>query len=162
MATKTAYATCCMSQVCCSWSPCPLSRPLLTCASARDTQTLRGRSGSVSVGPPSPGVHKVLFEPSKCLQKVWGLIINEILPLLLSCWGFSFALVRGVSFFGGIQHSPVNGCSAASCNLGVLTGEDENIFYSQLLNYFTLEFPFPEDFPILWMEPRSCASRWIL
>ena len=25
-----------------------------------------------------------------------------------------------VSFFGGIQHSPVNGCSAASCNFGVL------------------------------------------
>ena len=84
------------------------------------------------------------------------MIINEILPLLLSCWGFSLALVRGVSFFGGIQHSPVNGCSAASCNLGVLTGEDENIFYSQLLNYFTLEFPFPEDLPILWIEPRSC------
>ena len=25
-----------------------------------------------------------------------------------------------VSFFGGIQHSPVDGCSAASCNFGVL------------------------------------------
>ena len=45
--------------------------------------------------------------------------------LLLSCWGFSFALGHGVYFFGGIQHSPVNGCSTASCNFGVLAGEDE-------------------------------------
>ena len=29
--------------------------------------------------------------------------------------------------FGEIQHSPVNGCSAASCNFGVLTGEDEHM-----------------------------------
>ena len=76
------------------------------------TQTLKGRSGSVSVG--SPGVHKVLFEPSECLWQVWGLILNVISPLLPSCWGFSFALGHGVSFFGGIQHSPADGCSAAS------------------------------------------------
>ena len=31
---------------------------------------------------------------------------------LLSCWGFSFTLECEVSFFGGIQHSPVDGCSA--------------------------------------------------
>ena len=40
---------------------CPWGRPLLTCASGRYTQTLKGRSGSISVV--SPGVHKVLFEP---------------------------------------------------------------------------------------------------
>ena len=93
--------------------------------------TLRhsGRSGSVSVG--SPGVHKVLFEPSKHLWQVWSLILNAILPLLPSCWGFSFALGHGVSFFGVIQHPPVSGCSAASCSFGVLTGEDEHMsFYS--------------------------------
>ena len=53
-----------------------------------------------------------------------GLIINVILPLLPCCWGFSFALGHEVSFFGWIQHSPVNGCSAVSYNFGVLTGED--------------------------------------
>ena len=38
-------------------------------------------------------------------------------------------------FFGGIQHSPVNGCSAASCNFGVLTGKDEHTsFYSIMLD----------------------------
>ena len=64
------------------------------------------------------------FEPSKCLWGIWGLIPNVTSPLLPSCWGF-FALGREVSFFGEIQHSPVNSCSAASCNFGVLTGEDE-------------------------------------
>ena len=47
----------CHSQVCCTQSPCPCSRPLVTCTFAGDTHTLKGRSGSVSVG--SPGVHKV-------------------------------------------------------------------------------------------------------
>ena len=31
-------------------------------------------------------------EPSEHLWWVWGLILNVILPLLPSCWGFSFAL----------------------------------------------------------------------
>ena len=37
-------------------------------------------------------------------------------------------------FFDGIQHSPVDGCSVASCNFGILTGEDEcTFFYSAIL-----------------------------
>ena len=60
---------------------------------------------------------------------------NKILPLLPSCWGFFFALGRGVSFFGGIKHSPVDGCSAASNNFGVLAGEDERTsFYSTIFH----------------------------
>ena len=55
----------CHTRVCCTQSPCPCGRPLLTCTTAGDTQTLKGRSGLVSVG--SPGVHNILFEPSKCL-----------------------------------------------------------------------------------------------
>ena len=42
---------------------------------------------------------QVLSEPSKHLWQVWGLILDTILPLLSSCWGFSFVLGRGVSFF---------------------------------------------------------------
>ena len=57
-------------QVCCIQSPCPSGRPLLTHASAGDTQILKGRSGSVSVG--SPGAYKVLFEPFEHLWWVWG------------------------------------------------------------------------------------------
>ena len=87
----------CYTLVCCTQSPCPCSRPLLTHTSIGDTQTLKGRSGSISVE--SPGVNKVLFEPFKCLWWVWGLILNMISPLLPSCWGFSFALGHGVYFF---------------------------------------------------------------
>ena len=65
-------------------------------------------------------INHVLCEPSELLWRVWGLIQNAILPLLPSSWGFSFALGRGVAFYDGIQHSPVDGCSAASCNLEIL------------------------------------------
>ena len=47
-----------------------LLQPLLTRANAGDTQTLKGRTGSVSVGSLGPGVHKVLFEPSEHLWPV--------------------------------------------------------------------------------------------
>ena len=122
----------CHTQIYCTQSPCQFGRPLLTHTSTGDTQTLKGRSSSVFVG--SSGAHKVLFEPSKHLWWVWGLILNAILLLLPSFLGFSFALGPGVSFFGGIQHSPVDGFSPVSCNFGVLTGEDEHTsFYSSIL-----------------------------
>ena len=62
--SKRAYATLCVTQVCCKQGPCPHGRPLLTCASTGDTQTLKGRSGSVSVGSLGPGTLKVLFRKS--------------------------------------------------------------------------------------------------
>ena len=84
----------CHTQVCCTQSPCPCSRPLLTCTSTGDTQTqfwlsLCGVSGSWCT--------QGLFEPSEHLWQLWGLIPNVISPLLPSCWGFSFALGCGVS-----------------------------------------------------------------
>ena len=87
----------------CTQSPCPWGRPLLTRTSTGDTQTqfwliLCRASGSWYA--------QGLFEPTEGLWWVRGLILNTISPLLLSCWGFSFALGHGVSFFGGIQHSP--------------------------------------------------------
>ena len=52
-----------------------------------------------------------------------------------------FGLGRGVPVFSGIQHSPVNGCSAVSCNFGVLTGEDENMsFYSAIFCQIHFEY----------------------
>ena len=88
----------CHTQVCCTQSPCPCGSPLLTWTSAGDTQTqfwlnLCGVSGSWCT--------QGLFEPSECLWWVWGLILNAILPLLLSCWGFSFACGHGVSLLVG-------------------------------------------------------------
>ena len=131
--SKRAYGTSCVIQACCTQSPCPCSRPLKTHTSTGDTQTLKGRSGLVSVG--SPDVHKVLFEPSEHLWWVSGLILNAILPLLPSFWGFSIALGCGVSLCGGIQHSSIDGCSAASCNFVDLAGEYESTsVYSTILS----------------------------
>ena len=82
----------------------------------------------------APGMHKVFFDPSEHLWRVWCLILNVILPLLPSCWGFSFALGCGVSFFGQIQNSPGYSCSVVSCNFGVLAEEDEHMsYYSTIL-----------------------------
>ena len=44
------------TQDCCTQSPCPCRRPLLTCTFTGETQT---QLGSVSVGSLGPGVHKV-------------------------------------------------------------------------------------------------------
>ena len=48
------------SQVCCTQSPCPCSRPLLTIP---PQETLTHSSVSVSVGSLGPGVHKVCLSP---------------------------------------------------------------------------------------------------
>ena len=58
--------------------------------------------------------------------------LNVISPLLPSCWGFSFAFGHGVSFFGRIQLSPVDGCSVVSCNFGILTEDELMSFYSAI------------------------------
>ena len=64
-------------------APAPCSSPLLTYTSSGDTQTqfslsLCGVSGSWCA--------QSVFEPSECLWRVWGLILNAISPLLLSCF----------------------------------------------------------------------------
>ena len=58
------HATNCVTQVCHIRSPCPCGRTLLTCTSAGDTQTIKGRSGSVSMGSLGNGAHKVLLSIS--------------------------------------------------------------------------------------------------
>ena len=50
----------CHTQVCCTQSPCPCGRPLLTCTTSGDTQH---SFISVSVGSLGPGVHKVSLSP---------------------------------------------------------------------------------------------------
>ena len=147
--------------------PLPLRRPPLTHTSAGNTQTLKGRSGSVSAG--SPGAHKVLFEPSAHLWWVGSLILNMILPLLSSCWGLPSTLGCGVSPFGGIQHSPVDDCSTASCNPGVLTREDEHMsFYSTILYLSSTTYIFsvsPHTLSALrglLNPPSPFCDNWIL
>ena len=78
-----------------------------------------------------------------CSRFVWalqaslvgmGLILNAILPLFLSCWGFSFAPGHGISFFWWDLTFSCLWFSVASCNFGVLSGENEYMsFYSAIL-----------------------------
>ena len=79
-------------QVYCTQSPFPNSHPLLTSTSSVDTQTqfclsLCGVSGSWCA--------QGMFKLSEHLWWVWSLVLNKILPLLLSWWGF-LAFGRGV------------------------------------------------------------------
>ena len=83
---------------------------------------------------PGPAVHKILFVPSEDLWRVWDLILNVIVSLLPSCWGFYFALVCGAPFF--LVGSNIL-LSAASYNFGVLAGEGEStFFYSTIIDIF--------------------------
>ena len=84
----------CHTLVYCTQKPCPLRQFMLTHTFTGDTRTevwlsLCGVSGSWCT--------QGLFDPSGCHWWVWGLSLNAILPLLLSCWGFSFALGHGIS-----------------------------------------------------------------
>ena len=88
----------CHTQVCCTQSPCPCSRPLLTRTFTRGTQTQFWLSFSVVSGS---WCAQGLFEPSEHLWWVWGLVLDAISPLLPSCWGFSFACGHGVSLLVG-------------------------------------------------------------
>ena len=96
--SKRTYTTWHASHVRCSQSPCPCSRPLLIHASAGDTQILKGMSGSIFVGP------CVLVHTKFCLSPLTISVVgmgfdskcNFLLPFY---WGFSFALLHGVSFF---------------------------------------------------------------
>ena len=81
------------TQVYYTQSPCPLSSPLLTCTSSGDTQTQFYLS---LCGVSASWCTQGMFKPFVHLWWAQGLILDTILPLLLSCWGFSFALERGV------------------------------------------------------------------
>ena len=121
----------CHTQVCCIQNPCPCSRPLLACTFTGDTQrqfwlSLCGVSGSSCA--------QGLFEPSEHLWWATSLILNAILLLLPSCWGFSFSLGCEVSLCGWIQHSPVDSCSAVSCSFGILIGKNERVHILLLLH----------------------------
>ena len=127
--SKRAYATGCVTQVAAPRAPAPAAGHCWP-VPPRETQH---RSASVSVGSLDPGVHKVLFEPSEHLCLVWGLILNVILPLLPSCWGFSFALGCGISFFWWDPAFSFDGCSAVRCDFGVVAGDEHTSFYSTIL-----------------------------
>ena len=87
----------------CTQSPCPTA---VCCWPVLPQETLKHNSGSVT----GSWCAQALFEPSEHLWRVWGLILNVILPLLPSCWASPLPLDVGY-LFGGIQHS-VNSCQS--------------------------------------------------
>ena len=85
----------CHTQVCCTQSPWPCGRPLLTQTSTGGAQTQFCLS---LCWVPRFWCAQGLFEPSERLWWEWGLILNANLPLLSSCWGFSFAFGQGMGY----------------------------------------------------------------
>ena len=90
----------------------------------------------------------VLFPQSRCTQGFVCALQESLASLrhdakcnfspptillgFLLCPGFWVSFAAGGGG-GGIQHFPVDGCSAVSCDLGLLTGEDEHrSFYSAI------------------------------
>ena len=97
--SKRAYATCSVTQVCRIQIPCPCGRLLLTYASAL-------KHWKAGMAHSLWGLW-VLVSTRFCLSPLsifdrYGVCLNMILPLLPSCWGFSFTLGYEVSIFGRI------------------------------------------------------------
>ena len=113
--------------------PLPCGRPLLTRTFAGDTQT---RSWLSLCGVSGSWWAQGLFEPSERLWQVRGLkFLNTISPPYHLARASHFPLDIAYLFcVWGIQHFPVNGCSAVNCSFRVLAGEDERTsFYSVIL-----------------------------
>ena len=73
----------CHIQVCCTQSPCPCGRPLLTCTSTGDGET---QSCLCLCEVPGSWCTQSLFEPSEHLWWEWGLILKANSPLLPFCF----------------------------------------------------------------------------
>ena len=99
----------CHAQVCCTPSPCPCDSPPLTCTSTGHAQTQFCLS---LCGAPGSWCTQGLFEPSEHVWKERGLILSVNLPLLPSCWSFSFTLGRRVS-----PHSRSSACRSSGVSL---------------------------------------------
>ena len=98
----------CHTQVCCTQKPYPWGSPLLTRTTTGDAQIQFCLS---LCGVPGSWCTHGLFEPSEHLWWERGLIQNANLPLLPSCWGFSFALGHGVSLHSCSSAYLLNGVS---------------------------------------------------
>ena len=87
----------------------------------------------------------------------WSLIVYLISPLQPSFWYFSFALGCGVSFFGGIQDSPIDCCSKVSCkedkHMSFYPPSWSGIYLSIYTHSPLYSFPF-------WFIFTGSISRW--
>ena len=107
-----------------------------------------------------PGV--LWFMGSQRVGHDWATELNWTL-MGRSCWGFSFALRHRGSFVCvcGIQHSPVDGGSAARCNFGVLAGEDAcTSFYSAILITLENTMNNMKRLPCKQMQKQQISWHW--
>ena len=70
-------------------------------------------------------------------QSIGASTLASVLPMNIHGW-FPLGLIGLISLlskeFGGFQHLPVNSCSVANFDFGILEGEDEHkSFYSTIL-----------------------------
>ena len=141
--SKRAHVTRCVSQVCCCQSPSPCRRPLLTHASAGDIQALQrpvwlsicGVSGSWCA-------HRFVWALWVSLVGIGFDCKHDFSPPTILLGLLLCPLTWGIFFWW----DPTFSCwwlrlqsSEASCNFGVLTGEDEHTsFYSAILCLWNL------------------------
>ena len=136
--SRRTKAILCASQLCCNQNLVPATGhcwPMPPQEMLKHSKAGLAQS-SVGVTAPFPGswcAQGFCLHPLSICGRYEVWFLNVISPLLPSCWGFPFALGCEVSFSGGIQFSPVDGCSAAGCDFGVLAGEDEHMSYSSTL-----------------------------
>ena len=94
-------------------------------------------------------------------QQVCGLIFMWLTPSYHRVVA-SFILGHGVSFFCGFQHPPVNNCSAASWDIGVLTGVEQTSFYSTIWMCMALIVLSLEDTPKVFLASIQISSYIII
>ena len=167
--SKRTHATRCASQDCCCQSPCPCGWPLLTHVSAGDPQTLISRTVGItapfSESSCTQGFVCALHVTLVCMKfdfKCSFVHLAVLLQLLLCHWSWGI-------FFGGFQNSPVDGCSAASCDF-VLKEHECTSFYSVILiqyvvvsRCFNIYFPDWHDVEHLFIAylPFICSCECV-
>ena len=132
---------CCNSQDCCSQYPWPRGRPLLTLISARDSQTLIGKSGSVSChcsSLPGHGTHKVSLYPPKvcfpgrsqffCQTPTLGNLLWAL--ELLQQWEIFFAIIA-LQFMRRLFGSSMGALTVTSSKRAYATLCDSQVCCSQ-------------------------------
>ena len=88
---------------------------------------------SVSVGVSGFWYTQSLFESSKHLWRVRGLILNAIFPSYCLARASTLPLDMGYLFLVGSNILQFNGCSAANCSFGVLTEDEHMSLYSTII-----------------------------
>ena len=104
------------------WQPEPLFSRQATanpCLRRRYSNNPRQVRLSLLQGPWVLVCTRFYLSPLSVSDGYGGLILNGLWPSYHLTGASPFSLDVGYLVFAGIQHSPVNGCSAVSCNFGV-------------------------------------------